>query len=389
MNKLTIFLRTLRRSFFSKDTFMIFAVASLFYLVFYALPYNNQVLVNIPTAIVNMDNSQHALSLVRKIESASTIKAVLKTQDFAQAQKAYERSLADVIIVIPPDYAKDAASGRPTAISVFGNGALPVKGRAVTASMLAIVTEENLAAGTRELLKAGLDPVILKSMQLAPSPMVSQDLFNTISGYGYYTVPMVCIVIIQSVLLFGIGIAVGGWLDPAIRPAFFDEALKSTSSFLAVFAAFVFIAVFWGVFLEGMGLSLLGMPTLMNLGATLISVLFFSLSISALGFLIILLMGSNRYVVTLTLASAPSVFLTGMIYPMENFASWVIPFAWLLPSTPGCKAIVYASQEGAGIGHIFPYLAALAVQFAAYFSLMLFLVKNRQCRSDTADTNTP
>ena len=294
MNKLTIFLRTLRRAFFSKDTFMIFAVASLFYLVFYALPYNNQVLVNIPTAIVNMDNSQHALSLVRKIESASTIKAVLKTQDFAQAQKAYERSLADVIIVIPPDYAKDAASGRPTAISVFGNGALPVKGRAVTASMLAIVNEENLAAGTRELLKAGLDPVILKSMQLAPSPMVSQDLFNTISGYGYYTVPMVCIVIIQSVLLFGIGIAVGGWLDPAIRPAFFDEALKSTSSFLSVFAAFVFIAVFWGVFLEGMGLSLLGMPTLMNLGATLISVLFFSLSISALGFLIILLMGSNR-----------------------------------------------------------------------------------------------
>ena len=42
--------------------------------------------------------------------------------------------------------------------------------------------------------------------------MQFQYRFNEISGYGNYTVPAVGPIILQAVMLMGIGMSLGGWL---------------------------------------------------------------------------------------------------------------------------------------------------------------------------------
>ena len=91
MLKRTIFFETVKRSFFSLDTFLIFAFASFFYLVFYALPYDNQVITKIPTAIVDMDQSEHSRELALKIESVPSVQTVLKTANLNEAVDAFKQ----------------------------------------------------------------------------------------------------------------------------------------------------------------------------------------------------------------------------------------------------------------------------------------------------------
>ena len=62
-----ILLQTIKNAVFSHDSFMIFAIASLFYMVFYGLPYDNQIIVKVPTAIVNLDQSRASAEFAEKI----------------------------------------------------------------------------------------------------------------------------------------------------------------------------------------------------------------------------------------------------------------------------------------------------------------------------------
>lgn len=356
---------------------MVFAIASLFYLVFYGMPYDNQIIVKIPTAIVDMDQSRASRELVEKLQSAPSINTVLQTADFEQAKKAFSQSKADVIIVIAENYARDIQRGDQTVVTVFSNGALPVKGRAVSASVLTIVTEENITQAATRLVGQGLNPILVKQMAMTPAPFTSQDLFNNVAGYGYYTVPMVAIVIVQAVMLFGVGIALGGWLSSAQPPAFFSEAMQKTRTFFPVFLGFWVISLFWAFFIESMGLHLLTMPTLVNPLSTIAAVLAFTFSLTSLAVFLTLWMNTNRYAAGLVLASAPSVFLSGLVFPMENFAAWALPFAWIIPTTPGCQAIVLASQEGAGLSEIASLLSVSLAQGIIYSALAYLLLIKR------------
>ena len=100
--------------------------------------------------------------------------------------------------------------------------------------------------------------------------------------------------------------------------------------------------------------------------------------------LLTLLVGTYRYAPALVLASAPSVFLCGLVFPMENFAAWVIPFAWMIPTTPACQALVFASQEGASLSQIAHLVGASLLQFAVYGSLMLFVFSKRYQKQTSA-----
>lgn len=378
MTAFRIFLQTIRNSVFSHDSFMIFAIAALFYMVFYAMPYDNQVIVKIPIAIVDMDQSRQSQDLVERIKSSSSVKTVVQTSDFISAQNELRRSEVDVIVLIPEHFAQDIHRGEQTVVSIFSNGALPVKGRAVSASVLAIVTAENMTNAATRLVAQGLNPIIVKQLTMSPNAFTSQDLFNYISGYGYYTVPIVAIVIVQAVLLFGVGIALGGWLSAKQAPEFFLSAMQSPKRFLPVFLGFWAIAVFWSLFIEGAGLSLLTMPTLINPLSTTVALLAFTLSLTSLAVFLTLWMNTNRYAAGLVLASAPSVFLSGLVFPMENFANWVLPFAWMIPTTPGCQAIVLASQEGASLSDIGLQIGANIIQTIIYGSLAYRWLLKRQ-----------
>ena len=376
MRNLSLMFAMIRAAILNRNSFAILAIASAFYLLFYAWPYSNQLIIEIPTAVVDMDHSEKSREWIETIDATPAAKVISIGASLDQAKEQFKRGEVDVIVVLPQDLARDTLRGIPTAITVFANGAYPVKGRAVGSAVTLIAAQENAKLTATQLVRHGLDPVKTKVMSILPPNFVSQDLFNPISGYGLYTVSVVATIILQGIMLFGTCIVFGGWLGEGKKNPFIETIVKEPAKFFVLVGAFWTIALFWGFFVEGLGLSALDMPTFMEPIATTVAILFFTLAIISLAVMLSLLMGSNHYAATLcVIASAPCVFLTGMIFPLDNAPVWVTALAQFIPTTPGANALVAASQEGATIREILPYLGVLTAQIVGYGGLAMVLLK--------------
>ena len=376
MRNLSLMFAMIRAAILNRNSFAILAIASAFYLLFYAWPYSNQLIIEIPTAVVDMDHSEKSREWIETIDATPAAKVISIGASLDQAKEQFKRGEVDVIVVLPQDLARDTLRGIPTAITVFANGAYPVKGRAVGSAVTLIAAQENAKLTATQLVRHGLDPVKTKVMSILPPNFVSQDLFNPISGYGLYTVSVVATIILQGIMLFGTCIVFGGWLGEGKANPFIETIVKEPSKFFVLVSAFWMIALFWGFFVEGLGLSALDMPTFMEPIATTVAILFFTLAIISLAVMLSLLMGSNHYAATLcVIASAPCVFLTGMIFPLDNAPLWVTALAQFIPTTPGANALVAASQEGATVREILPYLGVLTAQIVGYGGLAMVLLK--------------
>ena len=376
MRNLSLMFAMIRAAILNRNSFAILAIASAFYLLFYAWPYSNQLIIEIPTAVVDMDHSEKSREWIETIDATPAAKVISIGASLDQAKEQFKRGEVDVIVVLPQDLARDTLRGIPTAITVIANGAYPVKGRAVGSAVTLIAAQENAKLTATQLVRHGLDPVKTKVMSILPPNFVSQDLFNPISGYGLYTVSVVATIILQGIMLFGTCIVFGGWLGEGKKNPFIETIVKEPSKFFVLVGAFWTIALFWGFFVEGLGLSALDMPTFMEPIATTVAILFFTLAIISLAVMLSLLMGSNHYAATLcVIASAPCVFLTGMIFPLDNAPIWVTALAQFIPTTPGANALVAASQEGATVREILPYLGVLTAQIVGYGGLAWMLLK--------------
>ena len=212
------FLHTIKASFLSRDTILIFAGAIAFYLIFYAWPYGNQQIQHVPSAVLDLDRSAAARRLVTAMDASPAISVVRITQDEGEAMEAFRREEFSVLITIPKDFEKSLTRGENVTVHVLGNGAFPVKARAVQAALGGVVTDKTKLLDDAAVYATGLPGTSVHSHHQAAPGLRVQYMYNEIGGYGNYTVPVVGPVIIQAVMLMAITMALGGlWHGAAWR----------------------------------------------------------------------------------------------------------------------------------------------------------------------------
>ena len=212
------FLHTIKASFLSRDTILIFAGAIAFYLIFYAWPYGNQQIQHVPSAVLDLDRSAAARRLVTAMDASPAISVVRITQDEGEAMEAFRREEFSVLITIPKNFEKSLTRGENVTVHVLGNGAFPVKARAVQAALGGVVTDKTKLLDDAAVYATGLPGTSVHSHHQAAPGLRVQYMYNEIGGYGNYTVPVVGPVIIQAVMLMAITMALGGlWHGAAIR----------------------------------------------------------------------------------------------------------------------------------------------------------------------------
>ena len=150
------FLHTIKASFLSRDTILIFAGAIAFYLIFYAWPYGNQQIQHVPSAVLDLDRSAAARRLVTAMDASPAISVVRITQDEGEAMEAFRREEFSVLITIPKDFEKSLTRGENVTVHVLGNGAFPVKARAVQAALGGVVTDKTKLLDDAAVYATGL-----------------------------------------------------------------------------------------------------------------------------------------------------------------------------------------------------------------------------------------
>ncbi len=372
-------LMVLKKGAFSRDTFAIFLLATAFYLVFYAWPYANQSITAIDTAIVDLDRSSASRSLVQKFSSASALCIRAQTADPGQARLLYKNEEVSAVITIPPGYEENLLAGKPTAVRLTANGAFPVKSRAVSAAVATIIAGETMQSAAMNLLRSGAPSSLVSRAAGAPPVFVDQNLFNVLSGYAGYIVPVVMPVILQAVLLMSITMSLGGWLCERPSSGLLRALFVGRAGFLALYGAFWVFGMLWIGYAMGIDFVLFDFSSMQNPAASLVLMALFIAAVTSFGLACTFALNSNAYCAQfLVVISAPSVFLSGAVFPAADFAWPAQVMRLFIPSTPGINGLVAAAQNAASLDLVYPQVLHLAILAAGYAAAAHFLYRFRR-----------
>lgn len=373
---LSVMGQTARHAFFSKDTIAVFAGAVAFYLIFYGWPYSGQQVENIPTGIVDLDRSAASRNYVETLTAAPAVSERFIVHDAAEGLAAFRRGDVDVLVTVPGDYEKRLARGENASVHILGNGAYPVKTRAVQGAAGAAASDTEARFALASVMNPGTPSSMSASAKLAGPAMTVIYRYNEISGYGNYTVPMVGPVIVQAVILFGVSVALGNWLVLNRRERWMAAVAKHpVKRSLAMFLTFWLIALAWFLYMQGFDFSFGEYGAMANPPATFLVAFTFTAAVTALAMALATVTGAGWTAPLTVSLSAPSLFISGAVWPLENMSPVVQGVAQLLPSTPGIPASAAAAQAGAATVDVLPACLQMTLLAVMYLVVTLWRLR--------------
>lgn len=363
----------------------LFMGAVALYAVYYCWPYMAQLPDHIHCAIVDADGTALSRRLIMEFRATPDLKILQVTQDRAEAVQAMKAGNVLAIVEIPANFAADVAAAVPTAVTLTANGAYLVAGRMATAGASCPVKAAAGRAVSAWLAERGAGAGELALMEMRAPGLITVAAYNTISGYLNFAVPIVFVIVFQTLMCAGFGLLFNAWYSASPRPPVLAAALASPLRLFCVQMAVFFICFFWTMFVEGPVFWLQGINSFQDIPATIGMCATFSLAVSSFASLLALLLGPTHFVMqAVVLTALPCVFISGNLWPTQNIPFLFQCLGWIFPSTPGSYGIIRASQCAADAGEVAPYMAHLLLLAALYF-LLASLVARRQARK-RADT---
>ena len=388
------------RVFRDPGALLVLVGAIFLYSFFYPIPYQPQVLREVPVAVVDQDRTPLSRQLLRMADAHSLLRVAERPVTLAEAERLVLAGRVGGILVVPPGFERDVQRGMKARVGVFADASYFLVYRQVATGFLEAVGTLSAGIDIRRLEARGRTEAAARALR-DPVPLLVRPLFNPTEGYASYVVPAVLVLILQQTLLIGIGLLGGTAAEkpgtvpaPSFRgaPSESGEAGSATPAdssgparpaslgitrllgralfYLAlysVYAVLVFAVVYrlYG-FPErsrALALSLFALPFLL-------ACIFLALALGAL------FTRRETAMQVLLFTSLPSVFLAGFAWPVEAVPSWLRAASFLIPSTSGIAGFLRLTEMGAQLRHVgFEWLVLWALA-SAYF-LLAWLAERR------------
>jgi len=225
------------------------------------------------------------------------------------------------------------------------------------------------------------NPMTLAQKNYSPLQPFSTSLFNTSSGYAAYIIPILTALIVQLVLLMGIGIINGTRKEDNTLLKTFPRLLhKGGATIVLLGKSYVYILLFAVILPIQVGIvyTLFSIPVRSPLWIIyifslpyLLSVIFFGLAISSL------FKRREDSIIFLVLTSIPTLMLSGLSSPMEAFPEFYQYLAQTIPSTPGINGFVKLTQMEATFQEVTREWNHLWLLTLLYFIIAIVTLKIR------------
>ncbi|TVQ73244.1 MAG: ABC transporter permease [Chromatiaceae bacterium] len=344
------FLLTMRQEltviFSDRAVVLVLIGGSLFYALFYPLPYQAQVATALPVAVVDHDSSALSRQLVRWIDATEQVQVTLTTSDVNQVRDAVRRKALAGYIEIPNGFGRQVLRGEPARIGVFANGAyLVLYSQVANATASASLALSQNIVEQRALTTSAHSPEGARALAM-PVAVDLHELYNPDGGYANYVVPAVLILILQQTFLIGICmVQVGrreqGEIDRA--PLVMIARVSVYLALQCLLFGFYMLVVY----------DLFSFPHLGSAGLALVAVLPGFVAVTLLGLLLGCLFSSRETALqVMMLVSVPALFLAGFAWPAEAMPGWLVNLGLIIPSTGSIDAFVRVYQMGAGLEEI-------------------------------------
>ncbi len=334
-----------------RGAMLVLVLGSLFYGLFYPLPYREQAARDLPIVVVDSDHSATSRQLTRMLDATEQMSVTRVLSEPDPAQRLLRDGNVFGIVEIPRDFEKSLLRGEIQHIGVWGNAAYMLAysqiangaSNAIGTFGAGIVMQRKILTGvSEERARDAAQPLALDVL----------DRFNPGGGYGTYVVPAVLVLILQQTLLIAVGM-VG--ISQRNQVCFPDGSRTIWRVLLGRALVYFCIHLLLLLFFLSVVYGVYDFPRHAPIWLALVSQAPFLLAVIFLGFSLSELFDSRETVLqTVILLSVPMLFMAGFAWPVEAIPA---PLAWLgrlFPSTLAIDCFVRVNQMGASLTEVAP-----------------------------------
>ena len=351
-----------------------FLLASTIYPFLYSWIYNNEVVREVPVAVVDYSHSAESREYIRLCNASPDVNVAYHCTSLTEAKDLVGRQQVKGVLFFPSDFDTNIHRGEQAHVGVFCDMSLMLTYKAIFQTAQAVSSQ----MGSKIQLSRSTgftdrdDEVTVRPLEFDEVP-----IFNPAGGYGSFLLPAVLILVIQQTLLLGIGLAAGtnrennryGELIPIdqhYRGLFRIVGGKA----LCYFMIYALVAAYLTMILP----TLFHFPLLGSLRSLIglmvpyiLACIFFGITLSCL------VRYRENVMLLVVVTSLPFLFLSGISWPSEGIPAFWKGISWLLPSTFGVKGYIAVNSMGATLQDISQeYFALWAQSFIYFFTSCLF-----------------
>lgn len=365
-----IWAKEMRSTVTDEGVLIFFLLVPLFYPLLYSWIYNNEVVRDVPVAIVDMSHSNESRRFIRMFDAGADAKVAYYCTNLNEARSLVGKQAVHGVLYFPSDFSTRLNKGEQTHVGVYCDMSLMLTYKAIYQTAQAVASDIN--AGIQIAQSKGFTD---RDDEITAKPLDFDEvqIFNSTGGYGNAVIPGVLMLILQQTLLLGIGLAAGTArennryqdLVPVSRHynGIFRIVLgKSMCYFMiyTVLAAYLTLIVprMFHFTVMASPQALLGLMT-----PFLLACIFFGMTMSCI------VRYRENVMLLVVFTSVPLLFMTGISWPQSNIPDIWQGVAWLFPSTFGVRGFLRVSSMGATLADIRQEYQALWIQVLCYFFL--------------------
>ena len=354
------------------------------YPLLYSWIYNNEVVRDVPVAVV--DDSRSALSreFIRKFDASPNISVALHCKDMTEAKNAVGHGDAYGILYFPQDFARNIGRMEQGHVSVYCDMSYMLTYKAIFQT----ATTVSSVMGA-ELQRVALQKYTSRDEEVSVRPLEFDEvpIFNTTGGYGNFILPGVLVLIIQQAMLLSVGMLAGTRRENEklfFRSQSSGVVIPRKHIVLRTLANATAYIMFFAVMLAWITLvvpRIFGFVSMVHawdlflfLLPYLVACAFFAITASEL------VRYRENVMLIVVFISLPLLFLSGISWPQSSMSGFWQGVSCIFPSTFAIRGFVRMNSMGALLGDCVTEYVALWLLAIVYLACSLIIAIRREER---------
>lgn len=345
-----------------------FLLVPLAYPLVYAFIYTNEVVREVPVAVIDHSNTALSREFIRSIDASADVHIQSHCADLEEGKTLLKETKVYGLVYIPESFGKDIASGKQTTVSVYCD----MSGMLYYKALVLASTNASLTLNKQIQIKR-LGNTTERQDEVSTAPIEYEDisLFNPQDGFASFLLPAVLMLIIQQTLLLGVGLSAGTArennrfrdLVPISRQ--YQGTIRIVGGkALAYFLVYAIVTAYILCLVPKMfSLVQIAHPSTLLAFAVpyVLACIFFAMTCS------IFIHHRESCMMIYVFTSVPLLFISGISWPGAAVPAFWKGFSYLFPSTFGINGFVRINNMGATLPEVLFEYKALWIQTLVYF----------------------
>lgn len=377
----SVLMKEYRHIFSDAGVILVMIIALILYSTVYSLAYKNQVLRDIPIAVIDNSQSPSSRKLIETFDALPNIFVSYKPTNMDQAKDLFFDHKINGIVYIGHDYEKKLMRSEQAVVGVYVDASFFLMYRQVFIDVVGGITGVGARVEMLRLLSSGVSEPMAE-VTVDPVGFDIKNLFNPYGGYGSFVMPAIIIIIIQQTLLIGIGMIGGTWREQGVYKELCtpgERRLSTVPIVLGKCVAYLSIYVVTVFYILGFHYKMFGYPMNGSFVNILAFMLPYMLSCIFLGIAISTLFRyRENSLLFLLWCSIPFLLLSGASIPREAIPEWLYTMGKVLPSSDGVSGFLKIQTMGANLNDVSEQLNWLWILTGVYFVLACLGIRRVQ-----------